>query len=148
MPDPEDPTLASLTKKQQLEKHRDKASCRNCHKKIDPWGVAFEQYDAIGKFRTEIKARQGSQPVDSKSTLPNGTEIEGIDGLKDYILKNAKGGLNRGVVKHLLSYALGRSLNFTDDQGIKEIVKKVKDNDYRMHSVIESIVTSELFTQR
>ncbi|MCM8529489.1 MAG: DUF1592 domain-containing protein [Lentisphaeraceae bacterium] len=148
LPDPEDPTLASLTKKQQLEKHRDKASCRNCHKKIDPWGVAFEQYDAIGKFRTEIKARQGSQPVDSKSTLPNGTEIEGIDGLKDYILKNAKGGLNRGVVKHLLSYALGRSLNFTDDQGIKEIVKKVKDNDYRMHSVIESIVTSELFTQR
>ena len=148
IPDPEDPTLASLTKKQQLEKHRDKASCRNCHKKIDPWGVAFEQYDAIGQFRTEIKARQGTQPVDSKSVLPNGTNIEGIDGLKKYILEKDKAGLNRGVVKHLLSYALGRSLNFTDDEGIKKILKKVKDNDYRMHTVLESIVTSELFIQR
>ena len=149
LPDPEDPEFAKLTVKQQLEKHRDKASCKNCHKKIDPWGVAFEEYDAIGLMRTQIRAKKGaSKPVDAKSTLPGGATVEGIAGLKKFIFENRVNGLNRGVVKHLLSYALGRSLNFTDDEDIKKILNKVKDNDYRMHTVIESIVTSELFTQR
>ena len=149
IPDPEDPEFARLTVKQQLEKHRDKASCKNCHMKIDPWGVAFEQYDAIGQLRTQIRAKNGpTKPVDAKSTLPGGTSVDGIAGLKEYIFKNEVDSLNRGVVKHLAAYALGRSLNFTDDEDIKKILKKVKDNDYRMHTVIESIVTSELFTQR
>lgn len=149
LPDPEDPEFAKLTVKQQLEKHRDKASCRNCHKKIDPWGVAFEEYDAIGLMRTQIRAKKGpSKPVDAKSILPSGTAVEGIAGLKKYLFEKEVDSLNRGVVKHLLSYGLGRSLNFTDDEDIKKILKKVKDNGYRMHTVIESIVTSELFTQR
>ena len=149
LPDPEDPEFAKLTVKQQLEKHRDKASCKNCHMKIDPWGVAFEQYDAIGLMRTQIKSKRGpSKDVDAKSILPDGSKVEGISGLKKHLLEKEVDGLNRGVVKHLLSYALGRSLNFTDDEDIKKILKKVKDNNYQMHSVIESIVTSELFTMR
>ena len=149
LPDPEDPEFAKLTVKQQLEKHRDKASCRNCHQKIDPWGVAFEQYDAIGLMRTQIRAKRGpSKPVDAKSVLPGGAEVEGISGLKKYLFENEVDSLSRGVVKHLLSYGLGRSLNFTDDEDIKKILKKVKDSEYRMQAVIESIVTSELFTQR
>lgn len=148
LPDPEDPELAKLTKKQQLEKHRDNASCRDCHRKIDPWGVPFEQYDAVGKLRTQIRTKKQTMPVDSKSELINGTVINGVDDLKAYILKNEQESVNRGVTKHLLSYALGRSLSFTDDEELNNILNYVRKNDYKMQAVVEGIVQSKLFNQR
>ena len=78
VPDPEDPEFAKLTKKQQLEKHRDNASCRDCHRKIDPWGVPFEEYDAIGQLRDKIiTKKRKTMPVDANSTLNNGKGIKG-----------------------------------------------------------------------
>ncbi|MCH2205561.1 MAG: DUF1592 domain-containing protein [Lentisphaerales bacterium] len=149
VPDPEDPEFAKLTKKQQLEKHRDNASCRDCHRKIDPWGVPFEQYDAIGQLRDKIiTKRRKTMPVDANSTLNNGTDIKGISGLKKYLLENEQDNVNRGVTKHLLAYALGRSLSFTDDSELNKILDKSKASGYKMHSIIEGIVTSKLFTQR
>ena len=149
VPDPEDPEFAKLTKKQQLEKHRDNASCRDCHRKIDPWGVPFEQYDAIGQLRDKIiTKRRKTMPVDANSTLNNGTDLKGISGLKKYLLENEQDNVNRGVTKHLLAYALGRSLSFTDDSELNKILDKSKASGYKMHSIIEGIVTSKLFTQR
>ncbi|MCM8533710.1 MAG: DUF1592 domain-containing protein [Lentisphaeraceae bacterium] len=148
LPDPEDPELAKLTKKQQLEKHRDNASCRDCHRKIDPWGVPFEQYDAVGKLRAKIITKKGTMPVDAQSDLINGTIIKGVDDLKKYIIENEKNSVNRAVTKHLLSYALGRSLSFTDDESLSGILEHVRKNNYKMQAVVEGIVNSKLFNQR
>ena len=145
IPNPEDPEFAKLSKKQLLEKHRDNASCRDCHRKIDPWGVPFEEYDAIGLLVTKKDKRLA---VDSKSVLSNGQKINGITELKDYILKYEADNVNRSVTKHLLSYALGRSLSFTDNDELNKILEKSKKNDYKMQSIIEGIVTSKLFTKR
>ena len=148
MLDESDPKLAKLTKKQQLENHRNHEACNDCHAKIDPWGVAFEGYDAIGLLRSQIKTKSGNMPVDAKSTLPSGKNIDGISGLKAFMLENERENITRSIVKYLLSYALGRSLNFTDDAQIKAIMSKAKNEDYKMQAIIEGIVTNTLFTER
>ena len=148
MLDESDPKLAKLTKKQQLENHRNHEACNDCHAKIDPWGVAFEGYDAIGLLRSQIKTKSGNMPVDAKSTLPSGKNIDGISGLKAFMLENERENITRSIVKYLLSYALGRSLNFTDDAQIKAIMAKAKNEDYKMQAIIEGIVTCALFTER
>ena len=149
IPNPEDPEFAKLSKKQLLEKHRDNASCRDCHRKIDPWGVPFEEYDAVGLLRKQIVTKKNKRfAVDSKSVLSNGQKINGIAELKEYILKYEADNVNRSVTKHLLSYALGRSLSFTDDDELNKILDKSKQNGYKIQSIIEGIVTSKLFTER
>lgn len=110
--------------------------------------MPFEQYDAVGKLRTQIRTKKQTMPVDSKSELINGTVINGVDDLKAYILKNEQESVNRGVTKHLLSYALGRSLSFTDDEELNNILNYVRKNDYKMQAVVEGIVQSKLFNQR
>ena len=81
--DPETPGFENLTLKEQLFLHRNKVSCMDCHMKIDPYGVIFENYDATGRYQLTMKGK----PIDSKSVLPDGNEVDGIQGMKDYILK-------------------------------------------------------------
>ena len=76
--DPDTPGFDKLTLKEKLELHRNKASCIDCHLKIDPYGVVFENFDAVGRFQLTAKGK----PIDSKSTLPDGTNIEGVEGIK------------------------------------------------------------------
>lgn len=70
----------------------------DCHRKIDPFGVVFENYDAVGRFQLTAKEK----PIDAKSTLPDGTEIEGIEGIKDYILELKKDNFTKSLVKKLI----------------------------------------------
>ncbi len=148
MLDESNPDFAKLTNKQQLEKHRNHEACNDCHAKIDPWGVAFEGYDAVGLQRSKIITKGGIMPGDMKSTLPSGTNIDGIRGLKAFMLEHERENITRSVVKHILSYALGRSLNFTDETQIQAIMLKAKNEEYKIQAVIEGIVTSSLFTER
>ncbi|WP_299547290.1 DUF1592 domain-containing protein [Seonamhaeicola sp.] len=141
--DPETPGFEKLTLKEQLELHRNKASCVDCHLKIDPYGVAFENYDAVGRYITEAKGR----PIDSKSKLPDGTEVDGIQGIKEYILSLKRDDFTRSVVEHLYAYALGRDVNFTDDKEIDRIVEAVKKDDYKFQSVLEQIILSKSFSK-
>ena len=140
--DPETPGFDKLTLKEQLELHRDKASCNDCHRKLDPYGVVFENYNAVGMFQTEAKGK----PIDASVQLPDGTQIDGVDGIKDYILKTKRDEFTRSLVKHLFAYALGRDISFMDEEEIDRIVEKVRADDYRFQSVIEHIVTSDSFT--
>lgn len=140
--DPETPGFEKLTLKQQLELHRDKASCQDCHRKIDPYGVVFENYDAVGRYRTKAKG----QPVDAKTELPDGTAINGVAELKSHILKHKRDDFTRSLVSHLLAYGLGRDLSFTDQPAIDQIVKRVRDQDYAMQSVIMEVVRSTTFS--
>lgn len=141
--DPETPGFEKLTLKEQLELHRNKASCVDCHLKIDPYGVAFENYDAVGRYIKEAKGR----PIDSRSKLPDGVEVDGIQGIKEYILSLKRDDFTRSVVEHLYAYALGRDVNFADDKEIDRIVEEVKKNDYKFQSVLEQIILSKSFSK-
>jgi hypothetical protein len=139
--DPDTPGFEELTLKDQLFLHRNKASCMDCHKKIDPFGVVFENYDAVGRYQTKAKDKL----IDSKSVLPDGTEVEGIQGIKDYILRLKQEDFTTSLVEHLYAYALGRDISFADQKEIDTIVEEVIDDDYRFQTVIEQIVLSPSF---
>ncbi|WP_282134039.1 DUF1592 domain-containing protein [Seonamhaeicola maritimus] len=141
--DPETPGFEELTLKEQLELHRNKASCIDCHLKIDPYGVAFENYDAVGRYITEAKGR----PIDSKSKLPDGMEVHGIQGIKEYILSLKRDDFTKSLVEHLYAYALGRDISFSDDKEINRIVEEVKNNDYKFQTVLEQIILSKSFSK-
>ncbi|MGB0371921.1 MAG: DUF1592 domain-containing protein [Opitutales bacterium] len=141
--DPDTPGFEKLTLKEQLELHRNKASCVDCHLKIDPYGVVFENFDASGRFVTEFKGK----PVDAKSQLPDGTEVEGVSGIKQYILEQRQDSFAKSLVEHMYAYALGRNVSFADEAEIDGIVALVRQDGYRFKSVIEHIVSSDSFTQ-
>ena len=142
--DPETPGFENLTLKEQLFLHRNKVSCMDCHQKIDPFGVVFENYDAVGRFQLTAKDKL----IDSKSKLPDGTEVEGIAGIKDYILTLKKDHFTKSLVENLFAYALGRDVGFADEEEINNIVEEVIDDDYRFKTVIEQIVLSPSFYKK
>ncbi len=240
-----------LSLKQQLAVHVEKESCANCHQKIDPFGVAFENYDAVGAFRTKVrkldqeeltkrlanakreapeisfkridtngdgflqknewfahvKKNHAGKPLDPKTlekqfygvavvradtrgmnsshphftvspeeykrhvinmertatkrvqenlpyryvaadastVLPDSTRITGLDDLKAYLLKHKKDEFAENIVRRLLAYALGRSLEFSDDQTVQALTKQFKANEYKLASLVEAIVHCDLF---
>ncbi len=141
--DPEKPGFAKLTLKQQLELHRDKPSCLNCHQKIDPYGVVFQNYDAVGRYQ----AKMDGKPVDAKSVLPDGTEVDGIDEMKQYILEKKQDQFLTALVEHLFAWAIGRDVRFSDEQEIAEIVGRVKTDGKTLRSVFRQIVQSKSFSR-
>ena len=130
--DPETPGFENLTLKEQLFIHRNKVYCMDCHQKIDTYGVVFENYDAVGRFQLTAKEK----PIDSRSKLPDGTEINGIEGIKEYILDLKKDDFTRSLVENLLAYAVGRDIGFADEEEINNIVEKVKDDNYRFRTCL------------
>ncbi len=139
--DPETPGFDQMTLKEQLEVHRDKPSCMDCHKKIDPYGIVFENYNAAGKYQTMAMQK----PIDSRVVLPDKTEVVGIEGIKHYLLEKKCDDFTTSLVKHLFSYALGRDVSYADEEEISEIVENVKDDDYKFQSVIKYITSSDSF---
>ena len=245
-----------MSKKQQIAAHVENESCARCHTKFDPFGVAFENFDAIGKFRTKIRkvnwaeldkrrnaatvknpeedfkkidtsgdgylqkdewfahlkatitserqlepqrmeksfyevarirgdTRQGGQQTHPKGTvsleeykghranaqrkalksinkslpyiyvnadastvLPDSTKIKDLNALKAYLLKNKKDEFAENMVRRLLTYALGRSLEFSDDQVVQQLTTSFKANDYRLATLVEDIVLTDLFQMK
>ncbi|MDC1317144.1 DUF1592 domain-containing protein [Flavobacteriaceae bacterium] len=142
--DSETPGFEKLTLKEQLFLHRNKVSCMDCHKKIDPYGVIFENYDATGRYQLTVKGK----PIDSKSVLPDGNEVDGIQDMKDYILKFKTEDFTKSIVKNLFSYANGRDVGFADEKEIKYIVERVKRDNYSFKTVIQEIIYSPSFYKK
>jgi hypothetical protein len=142
--DSETPGFEKLTLKEQLFLHRNKVSCMDCHKKIDPYGVIFENYDATGRYQLTMKGK----PIDSKSVLPDGNEVDGIQDMKDYILKFKTEDFTKSIVKNLFSYANGRDVGFADEKEIKYIVERVKRDNYSFKTVIQEIIYSPSFYKK
>ena len=142
--DSETPGFEKLTLKEQLFLHRNKVSCMDCHKKIDPYGVIFENYDATGRYQLTMKGK----PIDSKSVLPDGNEVDGIQDMKDYILKFKTEDFTKSIVKNLFSYANGRDVGFADEKEIKYIVERVKRDNYSFKTVIQEIIYSQSFYKK
>ena len=140
--DPRDSKNAKLTIAQQLELHRDSDSCRNCHRKLDPYGLVFEDYNGAGLLN-----RNAGKNPDTTVTLPTSATVSGVDEMKAYIVNSQQDAFTRSLVEHLLAYALGRDMSFADDEAIDRIVSNVAKRDYRFQVGIEEVVTSPLFTQ-
>lgn len=136
-----DPKLRGLTITQALALHRSNSACAGCHAKIDPWGVAFEEFDAVGTWRKQ----NSSKAIDAKAELPTGVTINGMRELKDELLRTRSDDLRRAMLRKVASYALGRSLTLFDMETIDSLVPILKKRDDGLASLIELIVASEPF---
>lgn len=139
-----DPEIAKMTLKQRIENHRNHAACFSCHSKIDPWGIAFENYDALGRWRTQVDG----QPVDAASLLFNQQKLDGVDGLKRFLLEHRQDQFVRAMVYKLATYALGRPLTFSDHSEIDKITATVRERADGLATIIQVLVASDLFQSR
>jgi hypothetical protein len=132
-----------LTVRQRLEAHRTGAACVNCHSRIDPLGFALEHYDPIGRWREEYR---DGQPIDSSGVLNDGTQITGLDGLREY-LRREEPQFHRNLAVKLLGYALGRAEIVTDRPLIHQITDDL-EHDGRFSDVVVRIAASRQFGYR
>jgi len=137
---------AVLSMRQQMEQHRANPVCASCHKVMDPLGFALENYDAIGRWRT-VDAASGS-PIDSTGALPDGTTFEGPVELRMTLSQKRQDDFVMTVVEKLLTYALGRGIEYTDLPAIRSIMKDTESDDYRFSSLIMAVANSKPFQMR
>ena len=134
---------ASASLRQQLEEHRKNTTCASCHSRMDPLGFGLENYDAIGGYRTQ----DGKFPVDSSGSLPDGRSFKGSHELKA-ILRNDRGAFAEGLTEKLLTYSLGRGLEHYDKRTVKEIARRLPENNYKFSGLVLEIVNSLPFQMR
>lgn len=139
-----DPEILKLTLKQRIENHRKKAACMSCHAKIDPWGIAFENFDAVGSWRTQIKGKD----IDASSLLFNQQKLDGVDGLKRYLLANRQDQFARAIVHKMTTFALGRPLSFGDRASIDRLTARLRKKRDGLKTLVTLIVTSDIFQSR
>lgn len=139
---PEEEGNDGLTMRQQVERHTRAAECATCHVRIDPFGFALENYDSIGRLRVKNAA---GPVVDTTARLRDGTEFEGIDGLRAYLLTKKKDVVIRLFCRRLLGYALGRSVTLSDQTLIDEMIAELDRNEGRISTAVQAIVRSPQF---
>lgn len=141
-PQPKDQP-APKTFREKLAQHATQASCAACHRKIDPLGFALENFDAIGTWREQV----GGEPVDNIGRLPGGDEFHGVDGLRQ-VLRARQGLFVRNVIVQLMTYALGRHVEYYDELAVTEIAEGLEREDYKFSALVRGIVTSRPFLYR
>ena len=143
LPDDEAAT-AGLTVRQLVEKHANDEKCANCHRRIDPLGFSLEAFDAIGRRREKDL---GDRPIDTHARAMDGSQFEGLEGLKDYLLTARREAFLKQFCRKLLGFALGRSTQLSDDLLLTDMQAALKANGYRVGSAIEVIVRSRQFRE-
>jgi hypothetical protein len=133
-----------VTERQLIELHSSDASCSHCHQRIDPYGFALEAYDAIGRFRT---LDASGQKINTDSHLPDGTHIAGPEDLREYVPKERSAEFVKQFNRKLLGFALGRSVQLSDEPILGAIYQQQQKNDYNLSETIVSIVLSPPFRQ-
>ena len=161
----------ALTIKDLLALHRNKESCNDCHVRLDPWGIPFEHYNAVGQFQPKVPKegtrvssfdrkrhqdlegylkyldRINTEELEAKSRVPHGPEVNGMDELKEYLLKNRRDDIAENVIRRLLTYALGRSLTYRDRFDVEALLAKADKSGYRFHDIITSVCLSDSFRE-
>ena len=139
---PEADGADTLSVRQMVERHAKQPECAVCHVRIDPFGFALERYDPIGRVRdTDL----GGHAVDTRSRLKDGTEFDGIDSLRTYLLTKKKDVVVRLFCKRLLGYALGRATTLSDTALIDEMVRELDKNEGKVDAAVQAIVRSPQF---
>jgi hypothetical protein len=128
------------TIREMLTQHRADAACATCHNRIDPLGLALENYDFIGRWRDQ----DAGKPIDNHGELPDGTQVAGPQSLKAALL-DRKDLFVRNLTSRMLGYALGRGLTLQDSCTVDRIVAELRENDYRAQKLIELVILSVPF---
>jgi len=147
-----------LSMRAQMEEHRKNAACASCHKLMDPIGLALENFDALGRWRTgdhwmltaedqKWRPNEADAAIDAAGQLPDGTPFVGPAGLKQALLAHSDQFVSTFVEK-LMIYALGRGVEYYDRPSIRAIVKRAAANDNRFSSIVQGIVNSAPFQMR
>jgi len=140
----EDNTVsASLPMRERLAQHRANAACASCHKLMDPVGFSLENFDAVGRWRMTEDGR----PVDAAGGAPDGSEFVGVGGLEAALLKRPEV-FTGTLTEKLLTFALGRGVEYYDGPAVRQIVSAARANDFRFSALIEAVVTSTPFRMR
>lgn len=144
-----DPKFHKLSIREQLEIHRQKEACASCHRGIDPWGIALENFDAVGLWRDKVRRKVGKKfetlPVNATDVLPGGVQLDGVDILKHHLVTERKDDFAKALVSRLLTYAMGRRLELSDQKAIDDITNKFVADNYRLRGLIQKVVASEPF---
>jgi hypothetical protein len=128
-----------------LEAHRANPVCAGCHRLMDPIGLSLENFDGVGRLRT---LGESFEPIDASGGLPDGTTFDGVDGLREALLQTPDL-FATTVTEKLLTYALGRGVEYYDEPAVRAIVREARRNDYRFSSgLILGVVRSLPFQMR
>jgi hypothetical protein len=146
-PNPVDEPKATLRMK--LDAHKHDASCASCHQKIDPLGFAFENFNAIGQWRTheKVEGTGKNPPIDASGVLPDGRKFSNAAEFKNLLMDDLDL-FNEAFVEKLAIYGLRRTLTFDDHDELAAISKIGKAKDYRVTDLVEAFVLSDLFQKR
>jgi hypothetical protein len=161
-----------LTIKENINEHRKDPACASCHSRMDPFGLAMENFDVFGRYRdsyeklvltkttieitTEGKTKktertQGkyekTSKVESDTVHRDGRAIDGIEGLKKLMLED-KDKIAKNLLTKLAEYAMGREMTYTDSEMIQRLLEASKKNDYKFRDLMVSIIADESFTKR
>ena len=126
--------------RERMEIHRKNPACASCHQRMDPLGFALENFDALGKWRTE----SDGAPIDASASFPDGTRFDGVAGLRALLVSH-KEDFVRTLSAKLLAYAIGRGLDYTDMPAIRAITRHAAASNYSWSSIIAGIVSSTPF---
>jgi mono/diheme cytochrome c family protein len=133
-----------LSMRERMAQHRANPACASCHQLMDPIGFSLENFDAIGRFRNRDES---GQPIDASGSLPDGSTFQDAGGLREALLKRPE--LFVGTItEKLMTYALGRGLEYSDAAEIRKIVRQSHVNNYRLSSIIVGVVNSMPFQMR
>jgi mono/diheme cytochrome c family protein len=136
---------APKTVRARLEQHRNKASCNQCHGVIDPTGLALENFDAIGEWRT--MDRQANAPIDAKTVLPNGVPINGVVELRAQLVARPAT-FAEAFTEKLMMYALNRQLEYFDIPQVRAVVRGAAKDNYKFSSIVLGIVNTDAFRRQ
>ena len=140
-----------LTVRQRLDLHRDEPTCSSCHAKLDPFGIALENYDAVGMWRTKANGEgfrvRNAPELNVSGAFPNGERFESLAEHKAGLLRR-KSQFVENVVKQVMTYALTRPIGYSDRQTVDAITETVQRNDDRFRTLIREVIGSELFQSK
>jgi mono/diheme cytochrome c family protein len=148
--EPNPPTDPKATLRDKLAAHASDANCAACHAKLDPLGLAWENYDAIGQWRTREKVPTGvgeDPPVNPAGKMPDGRAFKDADEFKQRLLED-RDKVARAFIEHLCTYGLRRVLTFDDQDDINTIAAEAKKSEYRIKDIVRAVAVSELMRKR
>jgi mono/diheme cytochrome c family protein len=148
--EPNPPESPKATIRQKLEAHATNANCAACHAKIDPLGLVWDNYDAIGQWRTheKVAAGTGKDPlVNPAGAMPDGRAFKDATEFKRLLLED-RDKFARAFIEHLCTYGLRRVLTFDDQEGLKAIEAEAKKTGYRVKDIVRAVALSELTRKR
>ena len=137
-------SLDQETMRTRLQRHREDPACAGCHNIMDPIGFAMESFDGIGRYR---KKDEAGMPIDASGELANGSPIDGIVGLRAALVERPEFFVHT-FAERMLTFAIGRGLEYYDMPAVRAIVDSAADDNYRFAAVVREVVNSMPFQMK